>query len=64
MPGAVPEEQRQLVEAYPSPALLRWGELAALTARRIDLARRRIEVVDAITEVHGRVVVGTTKTHQ
>ncbi|HEY6686741.1 MAG TPA: hypothetical protein VI094_11110 [Propionibacteriaceae bacterium] len=32
--------------------------------RRIDLKRRRIEVVEAITEVHGRVVVGTTKTHQ
>jgi integrase len=43
---------------------LRWGELAALTARRVDLKRRRIEVVEAITEVHGRVVVGTTKTHQ
>ena len=43
---------------------LRWGELMALTACRIDLARRRIEVVEAITEVHGRVVVGTTKTHQ
>ena len=43
---------------------LRWGELVALTACRIDLARRRIEVVEAITEVHGRVVVGTTKTHQ
>jgi integrase len=43
---------------------LRWGELVALTACRIDLARRRIEVVEAITEVHGRLVVGTTKTHQ
>jgi integrase len=43
---------------------LRWGELVALTTRRIDLARRRIEVVEAITEVHGRVVVGTTKTCQ
>ena len=36
----------------------------ALTACRIDLARRRIEVVEAITEVHGRVIIGTTKTHQ
>ena len=43
---------------------LRWGELVALTACRIDLARRRIEVVEAITDVHGRVVIGTTKTHQ
>jgi integrase len=38
---------------------LRRGELVALTARRIDLARRRLEVVEAITEV-GRVVIGTT----
>jgi hypothetical protein len=36
----------------------------ALTTRRVDLKRRRIEVVEAITEVHGRVMVGTTKTHQ
>jgi integrase len=36
----------------------------ALTARRVDLRRRRIEVVEAITEVHGRVIIGTTKTHQ
>ena len=43
---------------------LRWGELVALTTRQVDLKRRRIEVVEAITEVHGRVVVGTTKTHQ
>jgi integrase len=43
---------------------LRWGELVALTTRRVSLKRRRIEVVEAITEVHGRVVVGTTKTHQ
>jgi integrase len=43
---------------------LRWGELVALTACRIDLARRRIEVVEAITEVHSQVLVGTTKTHQ
>jgi integrase len=28
------------------------------------LKRRRIEIVDAITEVHGRVIVGTTKTYQ
>jgi integrase len=43
---------------------LRWGEVVALTTRRVDLKRRRIEVVEAITEVHGRVIVGTTKNHQ
>jgi hypothetical protein len=36
----------------------------ALTVRRVDLRRRRIEVIEAITEVHGRVIIGTTKTHQ
>ena len=43
---------------------LRWGEVVALTAGRVDLGRRRIEVVEAITEVHGRVITGTTKNHQ
>ena len=43
---------------------LRWAELVARTACRIDLARRRIEVVEAITEVYGRLVVGTTKTQR
>jgi integrase len=41
-----------------------WGELVALTTRRVDLKRRPIDVVEAITEVHGRVIVGSTKTHQ
>jgi len=43
---------------------LRWGELVALTVRRVDLLRRRLEIVEAITEVHGKVIVGTTKNHQ
>jgi integrase len=43
---------------------LRWGEVVALTAGRVDLRRRRIEVVEAITEIHGRVIIGTTKNHQ
>jgi integrase len=58
--ACVPYDTLIRVLAY---AGLRWGELVALTACRIDLVRRRIEVVEAITEVHGRVVVGTTKTH-
>jgi integrase len=36
----------------------------ALTTRRVSLKGRRIEVVEAITEVHGRVIVDTTRTHQ
>lgn len=43
---------------------LRWGELAALRVKRVDLLRRRLEVVEAVTEVNGQVVFGTTKTHQ
>ena len=43
---------------------LRWGEAIALRARNVDLVRRRIEVAEAIVEVHGKSVVGTPKTHQ
>ena len=43
---------------------LRFGELAALRARRVDLLRRRLEVAESVTEVAGRVVFGTPKTHQ
>jgi hypothetical protein len=42
----------------------RSGESDQGAARRVDLRRRRIEVVEAITEVHGRVIIGITKTHQ
>jgi integrase len=43
---------------------LRFGELAALRVRRVDLLRRRIEVAESVTEVGGRAVFGTPKTHQ
>ena len=43
---------------------LRWGEAAALRVRRVDLLRRRIEVVESVTEVAGKAVTGTPKTHQ
>jgi integrase len=43
---------------------LRFGELAAVRVRRVDLLRRRIEIVDAVTEVSGRAVFGTPKSHQ
>jgi integrase len=43
---------------------LRFGELAALRVRRVDLLRRRIEIAEAVTEVGGRAVFGTPKTHQ
>ncbi len=43
---------------------LRYGELAALRVSRLDLMRRRIDVVESVTEVGGVAIVGTPKTHQ
>lgn len=42
---------------------LRWGEAAALRWRNVDIDRRRLHVAEAMTEVRGRVVVGTPKNH-
>jgi integrase len=42
---------------------LRFGELAALRVGRLDLLRRRIEVVESATEVNGRMVFGPPKSH-
>lgn len=43
---------------------LRFGELAGLRVKRVDLLRRRLEVAESLTEVAGEVVTGTPKTHQ
>jgi integrase len=43
---------------------LRWGELAALKVKRVNLVRRRLDIAAASTEAGGYVVVGTPKTHQ
>lgn len=43
---------------------LRYGELAALRVRRVDLMRRRLTVAESVTEVGGRAVFGDPKTHQ
>ena len=42
---------------------MRWGEMAALRVRRLDLMRRRLEIAESVTEVSGRAVWGTPKTH-
>jgi len=42
---------------------LRWGEATALHVCDIDLARRRIDVRRAFSDVGGRVVLGTPKSH-
>ncbi len=43
---------------------MRWGELAALRVRQVDLVRRRLLVAESVTEVNGRAIFGTPKTHQ
>jgi integrase len=43
---------------------LRWGEATALRVCDVDLARRRIDVRRAFSDVGGRVVLGTPKSHQ
>lgn len=42
---------------------LRFGELAALRVRNVDLVKRRLQVVESVTEVRGHALFGSTKTH-
>ena len=42
---------------------LRWGEATALRACDIDLNRRRIDVRRAFSDVGGKLVLGTPKSH-
>lgn len=43
---------------------LRWGEMAALRVGRVDMLRRRVNVVESVSEVGGRLEWGTPKTHE
>lgn len=43
---------------------LRWGEMAALSADRVDFERRRLDISVAVTEVRGALVWGTPKNHE
>lgn len=43
---------------------LRIGELVALRVGAVDLMRRRLEVAESATEISGRLVFGTPKSHQ
>jgi len=40
---------------------LRWGELAALTVKNVDVARRRLSIVQNVSEVGGQLIWGTPK---
>ena len=43
---------------------LRWGEATALRVCDINLDRRRIDVSRAFSDIGGRIVLGTPKSHQ
>ena len=43
---------------------LRWGEATALRVRDVDLRRGRLDVRRAFSDVGGRLIDGTPKTHQ
>jgi hypothetical protein len=43
---------------------LRFGELAALKVRRFDAQRKRLDVVESVTESEAKLVWTTPKTHQ
>jgi integrase len=43
---------------------LRWGEATALRRRRIDVLRARVEVAESVSEVSGKLIFGTTKSHR
>jgi integrase len=58
---AIPPRFRALVlvAAYTG---LRWGELAGLRVKRVDLLHRQITVAEQLLEVRGRLAFGPTKT--
>ena len=42
---------------------LRWGEVAALRVRNVDMLRGRVAVEESVAEVDGQLIYGGTKTH-
>ena len=67
------DEVHALVEASGSHGLivqilaytgLRWGELAALRVRNVDLDRGRLSIEENAVLTGGKVIVGTPKTHK
>ena len=60
---SVPDRYRALVYVLAYGGL-RWGEAVALRRKRMNLLRRRIEVVESLADVDGVLYFGSTKTHQ
>ncbi|MEG9246839.1 site-specific integrase [Arthrobacter sp. Soc17.1.1.1] len=43
---------------------LRWGEATALRVRNVDPKTRRVNIREAVTEVNGKAVLGSVKSHE
>ncbi len=43
---------------------IRWSEATALRVRSVDLMRGRLEIVEAVVDVNGKMIVGTPRSHQ
>ena len=43
---------------------LRWGEMAGLRVERLDVARKRVDVSEAVSEPRGVITWGTPKNHE
>jgi integrase len=55
------DEHHRVLVASAAGLGLRWGELAGLHIERVDLLRRRVSVVEQLTEVNGRLELGPPK---
>lgn len=43
---------------------IRWGEAVALTPKAVNVEKRRVRVSESVTEIGGRLVWGSPKTHE
>lgn len=43
---------------------MRWGELAALKVGSVDFDKHRISITESISEVSGKLITGTPKSHE
>ncbi len=72
VPRASDDQVRSLAHVAKHPQIvlllaytgIRWGELAGLRVRRLDLLRRRISLMDNALTVGRRIVVGPLKGHR
>jgi integrase len=62
--GAMPGHQHATMVYVLAYGGLRWGEMAALRRNRVDVLGRRLQISESLAEISGRVVFGSTKTHQ